>query len=96
MVRQSKLTRLSPIGEAIKVNKTLTNFDLSNNDISDGGAASIAEAIKINNTVTNLHLTRNGIIDLNLAFHYISDVSATSIAEAIKVNKTHLFDFGFR
>ena len=32
----------------VKVNKTLTNLDLSDNDISNAGATSIAEAIKVN------------------------------------------------
>ncbi|RMX52972.1 hypothetical protein pdam_00021823 [Pocillopora damicornis] len=32
----------------VKVNKTLTNLDLSDNGISNAGATSIAEAIKVN------------------------------------------------
>ena len=63
--------------EAIKVNKTLTNLDLSVNGINEAGATSIAEAIKVNKTLTNLKLSVNRI----------SDAGATYIAEAIKVNK---------
>ena len=66
------------IAEAIKVNKTLTNLDLSVNDVGDAGATCIAEAIKVNKTLTNLDLQSN----------VISAAGATCIAEAIKVNKT--------
>ena len=66
------------IAEAIKVNKTITNYYLPCNGISDVGATCIAEAIKVNKTLTNLYLSCNGI----------SDAGATCIAEAIKVNKT--------
>ena len=34
--------------------KTLTNLDLSRNDVCDAGATCIAEAIKVNKTLTNL------------------------------------------
>ena len=66
------------IAEAIKVNKTITNYYLPCNGTSDAGATCIAEAIKVNKTLTNLYLSCNGI----------SDAGATCIAEAIKVNKT--------
>ena len=64
------------IAEAIKVNKTLTNLDLSDNGMSEAGATSIAEVIKFNKTLTNLNLCSNGI----------SDAGATFVAEAMKVN----------
>ena len=60
----------------VKVNKTLTNLNLSDNGMSEAGATSIAEVIKFNKTLTNLNLCSNGI----------SNAGATSIAEAIKVN----------
>ena len=44
------------------MNKTLTNLDLSMNDISDAGATCIAEAIKVNKTLTNLNLSESGIL----------------------------------
>lgn len=61
----------------MKVNKTLTNLDLSDNQISDTGTTFIAEAIKGNTSLTNLSVPNN----------YIRDAGATSITEAIKVNK---------
>ena len=60
----------------VKVNKTLTNLDLSDNGMSEAGATSIAEVIKFNKTLTNLNLCSNGI----------SDAGATFVAEAMKVN----------
>ena len=60
----------------VKVNKTLTNLDLSDNGMSEAGATSIAEVIKFNKKLTNLNLCSNSI----------RDAGATSIAEAIKVN----------
>ena len=58
----------------VKVNKTLTNLDLSDNGMSEAGATSIAEATKFNKTLTNLNLFSNGI----------SNAEATSIAEATR------------
>ncbi|CAH3150376.1 unnamed protein product, partial [Pocillopora meandrina] len=91
------------IAEAMKVNKTLTNLNLSGND---AGAICIAEALKVDKTLTNLYLSGNGIsaagatciaeamkvnktlTNLNLSGNGISDAGATCIAEAMKVNKT--------
>ena len=60
----------------VKVNKTLTNLDLSDNGMSEAGATSIAEVIKFNKKLTNLNLCSNSI----------RDTGTTSIAEIIKVN----------
>ena len=49
-----ELRGVTCIAEAIKVNKTLTNLDLSWNGISAAGATCIAEAMKVNKTLTNL------------------------------------------
>ena len=49
------------IAEAIKVNKTLTNLDLSSSGIDDAGATCIAKAIKVNKTLTDLDLFNNSI-----------------------------------
>ena len=57
------------------MNKTLTNLDLSFNDISAAGATSIAEAIKVNKTLINLDLRG---IDISAA-------GAISIATFFKV-----------
>ena len=67
LLRKSQSTRHWPIfslngfsaagttsnAEAIKVNNTLTDLNLSHDDIGDAGATSIAEAIKVNKTLTN-------------------------------------------
>ena len=70
------------IAEAIKVNNTLTELDLSENNISYSGATSIAEAIKVNNTLTKLDLSTNNI----------GDIGAKFIIKALKFNirLTHL------
>ena len=65
------------IDEAIRVNKTLTNLNLSDNGISDASAKSIAEANKVIKTPCNSDLSFNGI----------NNAGATSIVEAMKVNK---------
>ena len=66
------------ICEALKVNNTLTNLDLSHNSIFDAGAQYLSEALKANNTVTNLDLSCNGI----------SEVGAQYLSEALKFNDT--------
>ena len=76
--RSISATGATSFAQAIKVNETLTNLNLSYNFISDAGATSIAEAIKVNKTLTKLNLCEN----------YISNVGVTSIADALKVNKT--------
>ena len=67
LLRKSQSTRYWPIfslngfsaagatsnAEAIKVNNTLTDLNLSQDDIGDADATSIAEAIKVNKTLTN-------------------------------------------
>ena len=65
------------LAEAIKVNTTLTQLDLSHN-IGDAAAASLAEAMKVNTTLTQLVLWKNNI----------GDAGAASLAEAMKVNTT--------
>ena len=66
------------LAEAMKVNTTLTELVLSNNDIGAAGAASLAQAMKCNTTLTQLGLVRNRI----------GAAGAVSLAEAIKVNTT--------
>ena len=46
------------LAEEIKVNKRLTNLDLSYNGISAAGGTCIAEAIKENKTLTKFVLLR--------------------------------------
>ena len=47
---------IASLAEAMKVNTTLTQLDLSNNHIGAAGAASLAEAMKVNTTLTQLDL----------------------------------------
>ncbi|CAF1335933.1 unnamed protein product [Didymodactylos carnosus] len=65
------------IGDALKVNKTLTRLDIENNHILNEGATSIGDALKVNNTLTTLFISNNNI----------SNEGATSIGDALKVNK---------
>ena len=66
------------LSDAIKVNNTLTNLDLSGNAIGDSGAGFLSEAIKVNTVLTNL----------NLSVNEIGASGAGSLSDAIKVNRT--------
>ncbi|CAF0974316.1 unnamed protein product [Didymodactylos carnosus] len=66
------------LGEALKVNKTLTNLNLQLNEISVRGAEALAEALKVNKTLTTL----------DLGWNQISDEGGQALAEALKLNKT--------
>ena len=68
----------SHLSKSFGTGLNLTNLDLSEDGISDGGATCIADAIKVNKTLTHLNLSHNGF----------SDGGAKCISEAIKVNKT--------
>ena len=84
----SRINRITSEGafkfaEAIKVNKTLQELDISSNNISDNGAAAISDALKSNNSLQIL----------NMSFNNITSEGAKVIAEAIKVNRTlHTLD----
>ena len=69
---------VASLAEAIKVNTTLTQLRLWNNNIGAAGAASLAEAMKVSTTLTQLSLSNNKI----------GDAGAASLAEAMKVNTT--------
>ena len=66
------------IAEAIKVNTTLQELDISSNSLSDHGAAAISDALKSNNSLQILKMSWNKI----------TCEGTLQIAEAIKVNKT--------
>ena len=51
------------IGEALKTNTTLTELDLSNNNITDSGMGAILAALKTNNTLRVLDLRNNKLSD---------------------------------
>ena len=65
---------VASLPEAMKVNTTLTQLNLSENNIGDAGAASLAEALKVNTTLTQLHLRSDNI----------GVAGAASLAEAVK------------
>ena len=71
------------IGEAIKVNKTLKKLNITDNSISDDGAAAISDGLKY---IISLQ-------ELNMSHNKITSEGAKMIAEAIKVNTTlHTLD----
>ena len=51
------------IGEALKVNTSLTEIDLQYNKIGDEGAKAIGEALKVNTSLTGIYLQYNKIGD---------------------------------
>ena len=69
---------IASLAEAMKVNKTLTQLYLGNNNIGDAGAAFLSEAIKVNTTLTQL----------SLSFNKIGAAGAAFLSEAIKVYTT--------
>ena len=62
--------------EALTVNTTLTNLNLSKNVFDNSDAASLSDAIKVNTALCNLDLSRNKI----------GASGAGSLSDAIKVN----------
>jgi hypothetical protein len=57
------------------VNISVTNIDLSGNEISDKGASALADALKVNNSMTSIGLANE-----------IGDEGASALADALKVN----------
>ena len=49
---EQKIKTIEIVAEVLKVNKTLTSIDLSDNEIEEDGAKLIAEALKVNETLT--------------------------------------------
>ena len=81
IVRNTTLRKgpIASLAEAMKVNTTLTQLYLWDNNIGGAdGAASLAEAMKVNTTLTQLQLCDNNI----------GADGAASLAEAMKVNTT--------
>jgi len=64
------------IATFLSSNSIMTNLDLSQNKIADGGAKQIAEKVKHNTTLTQLELSQN----------VITDEGVKVIAEALKKN----------
>ena len=56
------------IGEALKVNTSLTSINLGHNNIGDEGGKAIEEALRVNTSLTWIGLSHNNIgdIDCNL------------------------------
>src|SRR3989338_5586487 len=66
------------LAEALAVNSTLTNLDLSNNQLGDEGAGRFAEALSTNSTLTILNLCSN----------YQGAAGAELLAEALVTNSS--------
>ena len=49
-------TGASCLGELLKVNNSLQEFDISDNDIDDDGMSSVADGLKYNKTLTKLNV----------------------------------------
>ena len=64
------------IGEALKVNTSLTEINLWGNNIGDEGGKAIGEALKVNTSLTEISLYGNNI----------GAEGAKAIREALKVN----------
>ena len=62
------------------INSTLTNLDLSNNQIGDDGATRLSRAIRNNTSLEELNVTKNPI----------NELGATHLSEALMVNFTLL------
>ncbi|WP_375331722.1 hypothetical protein [Candidatus Tisiphia endosymbiont of Temnostethus pusillus] len=60
------------------INNSITNLNLSSNQIGDAGAKSLAECLKDNKSITTLKLNNN----------QIGDAGAKSLAECLKDNKS--------
>ena len=69
----------SALGEALKVNRSLTTLDLSSNSFGDAGASALGEALKVNRSLTTLGIFCN---------KSIGDAGASALGEALKVNRT--------
>ena len=48
------MKEVKAIGEALKVNTSLTEIHLNNNEISDEGLKAIGEALKVNTSLTKI------------------------------------------
>ncbi|KJE96276.1 hypothetical protein CAOG_06619 [Capsaspora owczarzaki ATCC 30864] len=66
------------IADLLRVNKTIQNLFLQENQIGDADAVAIADALKVNTTLN----------DLDLKVNQIGDAGAVAIADALKLNMT--------
>ena len=64
------------LSQALAVNSSLTNLDVSRNSIGNSGAASLSQALVVNTSLTNLCLCGNSI----------GDSGAASLSQALSVN----------
>ena len=95
--------QMSLFCDCLMNNSTLTELNLSSNEITDEGAETLIEAIQVNTTLQSLDISHNTIFGdglssiskinsalckLNLSSNKITDEGAMRLAEAIKVNKT--------
>ena len=66
------------LSQALTVNSSLTNLNLSHNSIGDTGAASLSQALTVNSSLTNLDLVSNSI----------GHTGAASLSQALTVNSS--------
>ena len=66
------------LSQALTVNSSLTNLNLSHNSIGDTGAASLSQALTVNSSLTNLDLGSNSI----------GHTGAASLSQALTVNSS--------
>jgi len=69
---------IKAFAKALTKNTTLTELNLSDNEINDEGGKALAEALKTNKTLTTLIILKN----------FISNEGAIAFAEALKMNTT--------
>ncbi len=69
------------LGEALRVNTSITSLNLSCNYIGAAGAASLGEALHVNTSITSL----------GLSYNRIGDEGAASLGEALRVNTSITF-----
>src|ERR1700729_120298 len=72
------LAQIQRLGGFLKNNDTITDIDLTGNEIGTEGAKVIADALKVNHTITNINLHGNKI----------GTEGAKVIIDALKVNHT--------
>lgn len=62
----------------LKLNKTLTFLDLSNNRIGDYGGRALASLMETNNTLKRVYLRRN----------IMTSITGLQLSESVRVNGT--------
>ena len=81
------------IAEAIQISTTMQKLDLSNNSISDDGAAVISNSLKMNTSLQELKLKHNKITDKGT--HLIFEaIKMTSTLQKFDMHANKISDYG--